>query len=70
MDGELLEIYTGKAHHPTWSLDGKILFFFAEWETNVLYMASYPNYEPVVITAEIKDDPAWGNVSHLEWVWP
>lgn len=69
-DGEMFEIYIGEVHHPTWSLDGEILFFFAEEENSTLYMARHPNYEPVVISTEIVEDHVWGNVSHLEWVWP
>ena len=69
-DGDLLEIYTGEAHHPTWSLDGQTLFFFGEEDSTILYLAREPDFKLTMIADGFYDNPVWGNWSELVWVWP
>ena len=68
--GNTIEIETaGTVMHPTWSLDGTRLFFFAETETTgkyYLYLAQAPDFMPVLISEELFDR----RIGAAEWVMP
>jgi hypothetical protein len=65
--GDLIQVYDGETEVRTWNPQGDTLFFLAEEESFVLYVAPAPNFIPKKINANF-DYPRLGD--NFVWVFP